>query len=94
VTWTAVANVTGVNCFNFGAIAPTKSYPSIYIMGFVSGVYGVWQSVDNASTWTNLGNPKSTLQSLQLVGCIAADPNNFGYVYVGFGGAGYAYYTP
>jgi hypothetical protein len=94
VTWTAVANVTGVNCFNFGAIAPTKSYPSIYIMGFVSGVYGVWQSVDNASTWTNLGNPNSTLQSLQLVGCIAADPNNFGYVYVGFGGAGYAYYTP
>jgi hypothetical protein len=94
VTWTAVANVTGVNCFNFGAIAPTKSYPSIYIMGFVSGVYGVWQSVDNASTWTNLGNPNSTLQSLQLVACIAADPNNFGYVYVGMQGAGYAYYSP
>jgi hypothetical protein len=92
VTWTAVANVTGVTCFNFGAVAPTKTYPSIYISGFVSGVYGVFVSIDNAVTWTNLGNPNSALQSLDLIVCIAADPNNYGSVYVGLAGAGYVYY--
>ena len=93
VTWTTVSNVTGVQVFNFGAIAPGKTYPSIYIYGYVSNVLGVWVSTDNASTWTTLGQPNSTLQTLDLVGAIAADPNNFGYVYVGFAiGAGYAYY--
>lgn len=92
VAWTAVSNVTGVTCFNFGAVAPTKTYPSIYIVGFVSGVYGVFVSTDNADTWTNLGNANASLSSLCEMTCIAADPNNFGNVYIGYAGGGYAYY--
>jgi hypothetical protein len=91
-SWTAVSNVVGVTAFNFGAVAPTYTYPSIYIIGYVGGVYGVWYSVDNASSWTNLGNPNTSLQTIALINCIAADPNNFGRVYVGMSGAGYAYY--
>jgi hypothetical protein len=93
VTWTTVSNVLGVLAFNFGAVAPGKSYPSIYIVGYVGGVFGVWYSVDNAVTWTNLGSPFSTLGTLDYISCIAADPNNFGSVFVGFSvGGGYAYY--
>jgi hypothetical protein len=92
VTWTTVSGVNGVQCFNFGAIAPGASYPSIYVVGYVNNVYGVYYSTDNATTWNSLGDPNTTLQTFGCAGCIAADPNNFGKVYVGLGGAGYAHY--
>lgn len=94
VTWSAVPNVNSVTCFNFGAIAPGQTYPSIVIAGFVGGVYGIWQSNDDAVTWTQLGSNAYPTGSLMLACCIASDPNNFGDVYVGFPGGGYAYYTP
>ena len=93
-SWSAVSGPTGVQCFNFGAIASGYTYPSIYVVGWVGGVYGVWYSVDDAVTWTGLGNPNASLQTLTLIKTIAADPNNFGYVYVGMQGAGYAYHAP
>src|SRR5262249_48085762 len=54
-TWTAVANVEQVNCFGFGAPAPGQSYPSIYIVGWVNNVYGIWQSNDEAKSWVQIG---------------------------------------
>jgi hypothetical protein len=93
VTWSAVTNVTGVQDFSFGAIASGYSYPSIWIVGYVSNVYGVWYSVDDAITWVNIGNPNTSLNNLKWVNSIAADPNNFGYVYIGTHGAGYEYYN-
>jgi len=88
-TWQAVANVIAVTCFGFGAAAPGKTYPAIYIVGFVNNVYGIWQSIDNASTWTNIGN--YPLGRLEFIGAISGDPNIFGRVYVGTGGGSYAY---
>lgn len=88
-TWTQVPNVLSVSTFGFGAAAPGHSYPAIYIVGFVSGVYGIWQSVDNATTWIQLGT--YPLNSFMLIKTIAGDPNSYGYVYVGFGGGGYAF---
>lgn len=94
-TWTSVsASVNSVTCFAFGAIAPGQSYPSIVIAGFVSGTYGIWQSNDDAVTWTQLGSNAYPTGSLMLSCCLASDPNNFGTVYVGFPGGGYAYYNP
>ncbi|MGA7524687.1 MAG: hypothetical protein WBW84_19720, partial [Acidobacteriaceae bacterium] len=93
VTWSTVSGINGVQCFNFGAIAPSQSYPSIYAAGFVSNVFGVYYSVDDGVTWTSLGSPLSSLQTLSNITCIAPDPNNFGYVYVGLTGAGFAYYN-
>jgi hypothetical protein len=92
-TWQAVANVIAVTSFGFGAAAPGKTYPAIYIVGFVNNVYGIWQSIDNAVTWTNIG-PNGTaypLGNLNLIDCISGDPNIFGQVYVGTNGGGYAY---
>lgn len=92
ITWTIVTNVTGVQTFNFGAVAPGKTYPSIYIFGYVSGILAVWYSTDNAATWTSLGNPNKSLGTLQIIGSMAADPNHFGRVFVGTNGGGYAYH--
>jgi len=87
--WTAVPNVTEVNCFGFGAAAPGQSYPSIYIVGWVSGIYGIWQSVDDAQSWTQIGTYPNG--DLDLAQTISGDPYAFGRVYVGFSGSGYAY---
>ena len=87
-TWTAVPNVLEVTCFGFGAAAPGQSYPAIYIVGWVNNVYGIWQSINNAQSWTQIGTyPNSSLDTIKT---ISGDPNIYGQVYVGFQGSGYA----
>jgi hypothetical protein len=88
-TWTAVPNVLEVTTFGFGAPATAGGYPSVYIVGWVNSVYGIWQSNDDAKSWTMIGDyPQG---SLDVIRTIAGDPNIYGQVYVGFGGSGYAY---
>jgi len=90
-TWTAIPNVQNVDCFGFGAPAAGQSYPAIYIVGYVNGVYGIWQSINNAQSWTQIGtNPNNSLNSIVT---ISGDPNVYGQVYVGFAGSGYAILT-
>ena len=87
-TWTAVPNVLEVTCFGFGKAAPGQSYPAIYIVGWVNNVYGIWQSINNAQSWTQIGTyPNSSLDTIKT---ISGDPNIYGQVYVGFQGSGYA----
>ena len=75
--------------FGFGAPATPGGYPSIYIVGCVNGVYGIWQSNDNAKSWTQIGDyPNGSLTRIKT---ISGDPNIYGQVYVGLAGAGYAY---
>jgi hypothetical protein len=88
-TWSAVPNVLDVFTYGFGAAAPGQSYPAIYIVGYVNNVYGIWQSTNNAQSWTNIGI--YPMGQLQQITTISGDPNHFGEVYVGFAGGGYAY---
>jgi hypothetical protein len=88
-TWTAVPNVLDVICFGFGAPAPGQTYPSIYIVGYVNNVYGVWQSTNKGQSWTQIGTQPAG--ELDQITTISGDPNVFGRVYVGFAGGGYAY---
>jgi hypothetical protein len=88
-TWTAVPNVLAVSTFGFGAAAPGQSYPAIYIVGYVNNVFGIWQSTNNAQSWTNIGT--YPMGELDQITTISGDPNHYGEVYVGFAGGGYAY---
>ena len=88
-TWTAVPNVSEVLCFGYGAAAPGESYPAIYIVGWVNDVYGVWQSINNAQSWTQIGTWPNN--SLDTITTISGDPGIYGQVYVGFAGSGAAY---
>ena len=88
-TWTTIPNVLDVFTFGFGAAAPGQSYPAIYIVGYVGNVYGVWQSTNNAQSWTNIG--AFTTSELDSIKTISGDPNHYGEAYVGFSGGGYAY---
>ncbi|HUO50194.1 MAG TPA: fibronectin type III domain-containing protein, partial [Candidatus Paceibacterota bacterium] len=88
-TWTAVPNVLEVIDFGFGKAAAGQSYPAIYIVGWVNKVYGVWESDDNANTWFQIGLWPTN--SLDTIKSISGDMNQYGRVYVGFSGSGYAY---
>jgi photosystem II stability/assembly factor-like uncharacterized protein len=86
-TWTPVANVLEVRAFGFGKAL--HDYPAIFIAGWVNGQYGIWRSDDDARSWERIGD--YPLGILANVNTIEGDKTVYDTVYVGFGGAGYAY---
>jgi hypothetical protein len=87
-TWQAIADV-GVRTFGYGAPATADGPATIFIAGTVGGQYGIWYSTDDAHSWTQIG--QYPMGSLDQVNTISGDMDQFGMVYVGFGGSGYAY---
>ncbi len=91
-TWSKVANLGRVDDVAFGKAAAGAAYPAIYISGQVNGSYGVWRSIDNAATWQRLADfPMGTLDQ---VTAMAADPDVFGRVYLGYRGSGWIWGEP
>jgi hypothetical protein len=86
-TWSAVDGVLEVHAFGFGR--GHGDYPAIYVAGWVHGDYGIWLSQDDAASWVKLGD--YPLGILDRVTAVEGDSNVAERVYVGFGGAGYAY---
>jgi hypothetical protein len=87
-TWQAIAGVQ-VSTFGFGAAEAAGGPATVYIVGTVNGKYGIWYSADSAQTWTQIG--ERPMGSLDGIKSISGDMDQFGMVYVGFGGSGYAY---
>jgi hypothetical protein len=90
VACAAVPFVTDVWSFGFGKAKPGNSYPAIFIYGEVGGVMGLWRSDDHHSTWTKLSG-EFVNNSHDQVRVVEGDNNNYGTVYVGFAGSGFAY---
>src|SRR5262249_26051206 len=88
VRWAAVPNVLEVYAFGFGKELQGSRYPTIFIAGWVRGVYGIWRSDDEAQSWTQIG--EFPLGSLDAVKAVEGDKNVYGTVYIGFNGSGYA----
>ena len=76
-----------MHAFGFGK--GSGDGPAIYVAGWVRGDYGLWRSDDDAASWVKLGD--FPLGILDHVTAIEGDGDVAGRVYVGFGGAGYAY---
>jgi hypothetical protein len=87
--WSAVSGIKEPYDVAVGKVAPGQSYPAIYVPGWYNGVWGIWRSIDNATTWTNLGS--YPLNSLDEINTIAANQDVYGRIYVGFQGSGWAY---
>ena len=88
-TWTASPTFSTSSASASAQRRPGQSYPSIYIVGYVNNVYGVWQSTNKGQSWTQIGTQPAG--ELDQITTISGDPNTFGQVYVGFAGGGYAY---
>jgi hypothetical protein len=91
-TWQVVPDVTRVDDIAFGKAAPGADYPAIYISGKVQESYGIWRSVDNARSWQRL--TEFPAMTLDWVTAIAADPDVFGRVYLGYKGSGWIWGEP
>lgn len=92
VHWTLVGHVDRVDDVAFGKAPPGASYPAIFISGRVDGVYGIWRSLDDAVSWRRLVDfPVGTLDQVTVM---AADPDVFGRVYLGYKGSGWIWGEP
>jgi photosystem II stability/assembly factor-like uncharacterized protein len=88
-TWAPIPNVIEVYAFGLGKEAPTGTYPTIFIVGYVGGEYGIWRSTNEGGSWTQIGEwPMGSLDEIKTV---EGDKDVYGTVYVGFSGSGYAY---
>ena len=90
--WTPLPNVYEVRAFGLGKAKTVGSYPSLYIVGWVDDVYGVYRSDDEGQSWTPFGT--FPLGSLDQIRIISGDANKYGVAYIGFVGSGFAYYAP
>lgn len=89
VTWSAIANVFGCRCFDFGKAAPGSSYPTVFVEATISSVYGIYMSIDNCATWTLLtANPLNRIDSING---LFGDMNIFGRYYIAYQGSGFIY---
>ena len=87
-TWTEVAGLEEVFAFGFGKVV--NGYPTILAIAWLNDEYGVWRSIDNASSWSRVG-PEFALGSFDQASTI--DGDKFGdRVFIGFRGSGYAYF--
>ncbi|WP_206241995.1 hypothetical protein [Novosphingobium terrae] len=91
-SWQVVAHVDHVDDVAFGKAAKGKSYPTIFISGRVDGRYGLWRSVDNAGSWQQVADFPAG--NLDQVTAIAADPDVFGRVYIGYVGSSWVWGEP
>lgn len=90
VTWSQVPGMLEVYDFGFGKAKPGGGgYPAIYLAGFYNNDYGIYQSVDNCTTWRKLTT--WPLDSIDAVKCVFGDAEAYGRCYVGFIGSGFAY---
>jgi hypothetical protein len=91
-SWTEIPNVAEPIAIDLGAIAPGRSYPTMYMVGWVRNEYGVWRSVDANEarpSWTKVAS--YPLGSMDAVSNVIADGVTWNKWYMGWSGSGYAY---
>ena len=77
--------------FGFGKEKPGHSYPALYMIGIVNGIYGFFRSDDAAESWVRINDDE---HQYGLVLHITGDPKQYGRVYVGTHGRGVVYGDP
>ncbi|MGD0860004.1 MAG: hypothetical protein ABR912_11840 [Terracidiphilus sp.] len=83
-----IGSVSSAPLVGFGMAAPGASYPAIYIVGTVNGVYGFFRSTDEGNSWTRINDDA---HQYGYIFSISGDPRIYGRVYLGTGGRGILY---
>lgn len=85
---TRMAPVSGVDeawRVAFGKAAAGKTYPAVYLYGSVRRQEGLWRSDDMGLTWVRIDDDQHRFGDIAT---LAADPLEYGTVYIGPGGRG------
>lgn len=83
--------VTELLGFGFGKAAPGSDYSTLFLMGVVNGVRGIFRSDDFAKRWVRINDDQ---HQWGLLLQISGDPKQYGRVYVGTHGRGVLYGDP
>jgi photosystem II stability/assembly factor-like uncharacterized protein len=83
--------VTEIHGFGFGKAAPGKKYPTLYLIGIIDGVRGIFRSTDKAQSWVRINDDQ---HQWGLLLHVTGDPKQYGRVYVGTHGRGAVYGDP
>ncbi len=90
-SWETVLSVSAAHALGFGKPAQGKSYPTLFLVGTIGEVAGLFRSDDSGVTWARINDDK---HQFGFVAVIAGDPRTYGRVYVGTGGRGILYGDP
>ncbi|HTW79643.1 MAG TPA: xyloglucanase [Terracidiphilus sp.] len=88
VSFTRLTSIEGTELVGFGRPAEGNPYPTVYAVGTVNGVYGIFRSLDEGRSWTRINDDAHQYGKL---GDVTGDPRIFGRVYVGTQGRGIVY---
>ncbi len=89
--YSKLPGVTEMHAFGFGKEAKGASYPTLYMVGIVNGLRGIFRSTDEAKSWVRINDND---HQWGLILLISGDPKKFGRVYVGTHGRGAFYGDP
>ena len=87
----ALGTVQAAYAVGFGKAAEGSAFPSVFLLGAVGGVTGIFRSDDQGATWTLITDDQ---HQFGVAGYVAGDENVFGRVYVGSNGRGVIYGDP
>ena len=85
-----LANVEEADNIGFGKAATGQTYPALYAAAQVSGVRGLFRSIDAGQTWVRINDDQHQWGRAGEV-ALTGDPRIFGRVYVGTNGRGILY---
>jgi hypothetical protein len=87
-SFTRIGTVDSAPLVGFGMAAPGATYPAVYVVGTVSGAYGIFRSDDAGASCIRIND---AAHQFGMLGTISGDPRIYGRVYVGTQGRGIVY---
>jgi photosystem II stability/assembly factor-like uncharacterized protein len=91
-TFTKIATVQRASLLALGKAGQGYTHPTLFVLGKVNNVDGVFRSVDRGATWLRIDVPSTALGTEP--GVMEASLNEFGLVFVGTQGRGIYYGQP
>ena len=89
--FTKVSNVSSATKVTVGKAASGKTFPSVYILGKVNNVYGIYRSDDSLATWKRINDDQHQFGTIHY---LAGDMNIYGLVFLACEGRGIIYGAP
>ncbi len=85
VSFVRVTGIDKVEQIGVGRAAPGKSSSALYVIGTLQGVFGVFRSIDDGTSWVRINDAATGFGTMDH---IEGDPKVFGRVYLGTNGRG------
>jgi hypothetical protein len=85
ISFSKTEKVSQIHGFGFGKEAPGMTCASLYLIGTINGIRGIFRSGDEAQSWVRINDD---LHQWGLLLHVTGDPKKYGRVYVGTHGRG------